>query len=113
MDKDKLKQSIRNFAFAFAVLICVFTLATVGYHAIAGGKSTWLDSLYMTVITIEGIGYGEITNGSATPLGRAFTIGVALFGFASMTYIVTNVTAFLVEGHLNNFLRRKYMQKKN
>jgi len=112
MNNDKLNQSLRNFAYAFGALITVFAFATVGYYILGNGKATWLDSLFMTVITIAGIGYGEITEGANTPHGRTFTIIVTVFGIMAMTYIVTNVTAFLVEGHLNNFLRRKHMQKR-
>jgi voltage-gated potassium channel len=112
MNNDKLKESLRNFAYAFAALITVFAVATVGYWILGDGNATLLDSLFMTVITIAGIGYGEITEGANTPHGRAFTIFVTISGIIAMTYIVTNVTAFLVEGHLNNFLRRKHMQKR-
>jgi voltage-gated potassium channel len=112
MNNDKLEQSLRNFVYAFGALITVFIFATIGYYIIGSGKASWLDSLFMTVITIAGIGYGEITDGANTPHGRAFTIIVTIFGIMAMTYIVTNVTAFLVEGHLNNFLRRRRMQKR-
>ncbi len=112
MNNDKLKQSLRNFAYAFGGLVTVFAFATIGYYILGNGNASWLDSLFMTVITIAGIGYGEITEGANTPHGRTFTIIVTIFGIVAMTYIVTNVTAFLVEGHLNNFLRRKHMQKR-
>jgi len=111
MNNDKLKQSLRNFVYAFAALIMVFIVGTTGYRIIGDGSATWLDSLFMTIITVSGIGYGEITEGANTPHGRMFTIFITISGIVAMTYIVTNVTAFLVEGHLNNFLRRRYMQK--
>lgn len=60
----------------------------------------------MTVITIATIGYGEIIDMSGNPAGRGFTIFIALFGIGTLTYILSNFTAFIVEGELNETFRQ-------
>lgn len=77
---------------------------------IGGMEYTVLDSLYMTIITISTIGYGEIIDLSGSPAGRVFTIFIAFSGIGVLTYILLNVTAFIIEGELNEAFRRKKME---
>jgi len=65
----------------------------------------------MTIITITTIGYGEIIDLSNNPAGRIFTIFIAFFGMSILFYIITNVTAFIIEGELTESFRRKRMEK--
>ena len=55
-------------------------VGTIEYHTLE--DTTILDALYMTVTTISTVGFGEVH-----PLcdrGRAFTIGLILFGVSTM-----------------------------
>jgi voltage-gated potassium channel len=63
----------------------------------------------MTVITLATVGYGE-THPLSIP-GRAFTIVLILGGIGIITYGVTTVTALLVEGEMNGYLRRRRMHR--
>ena len=69
----------------------------------------FLDSLYMTVITIASVGYMEVNPLSAH--GRIFTIFLIIFGMGVLLFGISTFTAFLVEGELNELLRRKKMEK--
>ncbi|MEK7720985.1 MAG: NAD-binding protein [Elusimicrobiota bacterium] len=88
------------------LLLCA---AGVGGYSIIEGWG-FLDSLYMTVITLATIGYGE-THPLSTP-GRVFTIALILGGIGVMTYIFTSITALLLEGGLGEAIRRFKMQGK-
>lgn len=66
----------------------------------------------MTAITITTVGYGEIIDLSNNPAGRVFTIFIALSGIGILFYIVTNLTAFAVEGELTRSFWRRRMEKK-
>jgi voltage-gated potassium channel len=64
------------------------------------------------VITIATIGYGEIVDLSQSPGGRVFTMFLSFAGIGIMTYIMMSLTAFVVEGELNEAFRRRKMEKR-
>lgn len=92
-------------------LAAVLSAGTMGYWLIGGKNYSLVDCLYMTFITITTIGYGEIIEMSGNPAGRIFTIFVAISGISIMTYILSNLTAFMVEGDLSKAFRRRKMEK--
>lgn len=65
----------------------------------------------MTVVTISTIGYHEIIDLSAKPVGRGFTIFIAFLGIGTVAYMLSNFTAFIVEGDLRETFKRKKMEK--
>jgi voltage-gated potassium channel len=101
-------QLFRRFFWPVAALVIILLTGTMGYRLLAGKEHAYLDCFYMTFITISTIGFGEIIDLSANPAGRIFTIILVLAGAGVITYILSNLTAFIVEGELNEaFLRRK------
>jgi voltage-gated potassium channel len=65
----------------------------------------------MAVITITTVGYGEIVDTHANPPLRLFNIFFILVGIGIMLYVFSVSTAFIVEGELNHFFRRRKMMK--
>jgi len=106
------KQFYRKFILAGIVLLFILTAGTFGYRIIGGPGHSFVDCFYMTAITISTIGFGEIIDLSASPGGRIFTIVIAFSGIGVLFYIITNVTAFVVEGDLKQSFRRRKMEKK-
>ncbi len=90
--------------------LVVFILCTgiVGYHLLEGWP--WFDALYMTVITMATVGYSEIHPLSFP--GRVFTIFLIFGGMGILLYGVTEMTAFVVEGEMTGYLRRRNMKKR-
>lgn len=89
-----------NMIGAAALLVTLPVVGTAGYMAIEGWN--FLDSLYMTVITITTIGYSEVR-----PLsdgGRIFTIFLAVGGVGAIFYSLIAVFQFLLEGELASIL---------
>lgn len=111
MAEDISKKMYRKFAEAGLALFIVLYVGTMGYWLISEQRYSVLDCLYMTFITISSIGYGEIVDMSNNPSGRVFTMFIALSGIGTLTYIFSNFTAFIVEGDLNEALRRRRMEK--
>lgn len=96
----------RLLTIAGAIAAALLVGAT-GYRFIEGWS--WLDSLYMTVITLSTVGYGETHPLSVG--GRVFTILLILCGIGVMTYSISTITSVLVEGDLSDAFRRRRMQK--
>ena len=96
---------------ALLALLIVAVISVSGYCLLGGRDVTFLQALYMTVITLSTVGYGEIVDTSHNPLLRIFNIFVLLFGVAIMIYVISVVTAFLVEGQLSDLFRRRKMEK--
>lgn len=88
-------------------IITIFIVGILGYHIIEGWD--FLDSLWMTVITLATIGYGEIHPLSVS--GRVFTIFLILSGLGIMGYGFSIVAAFIVEGELARLIGKRRMEK--
>ena len=80
-----------------ALLLGLIGVSTTGYRLIGGPSVSFLQALYMAVITLAGVGYGEIVDTSHNPALRVFNIGIVLFGVAITVYVFSVVAAFLVE----------------
>ena len=89
------------------MLFGILLAGAFGYHFIEGWS--FFDAFYMTVITLATVGYGETHSLSTT--GRTFTMFLILGGIGIITYGVTTVTAILVEGEMNGYLRRRRMHR--
>lgn len=81
-------------------LLGLIVFSTFFYWVITNYKYSLLDCFYMVMITILTIGYGEIINLQQLPIGRLYTIFLALTGIGLATYMVTYLAALFIEGHL-------------
>ena len=94
------------------VIFCmVFLLGVSGFKIIGGEQWSWLDSLYMTVITLSTVGYGETVDLSGNAPARIFVVVFIIFCLGTIAFAVTSITSFIVEGELKNILGRKKMEK--
>lgn len=94
-----------------ALLALIHVVGTVGYHYLGRPSASWVDSFYMTFITVATIGYGEMVDLSNQPVGRLFTVAIAFFGIGTMTFMFSTFVALLLESDLNTALKRKRMEK--
>lgn len=75
----------------------------MGYMIIEGWN--FIDSFYMTIITLATVGYGEVHQLSVE--GRIFTVVLILLGVGFFLYVAGNVIQFLVEGRIRLVLGRR------
>jgi voltage-gated potassium channel len=89
------------------MLVAILLVGALGYRFIEGWD--YFDSLYMTVITLATVGFSE-----THPLslgGRIFTIILIMGGLGVITYGVTAITTFVIEGEMRGYIRRNRMNK--
>lgn len=108
---EQLAEVRRRLLTAAAGTLIVFVVGVIGYMIIGRGEHRFLDSLYMTVITLTTVGYGEIIPMDNNPAGRIFTMILIVFGMGILVYFASTVTAFFVEGQLEQVFWRKRMRK--
>jgi voltage-gated potassium channel len=97
--------------FSLLLLVVVVLSAVAVYMWFGGPEVTLLVAVYMAVITITTVGYGEIVDTHANPGLRLFNIFFILVGIGIMLYVFSVSTAFIVEGELNHYIRRRKMMK--
>jgi voltage-gated potassium channel len=101
----------RRFTLGVFLLIGIYLLGAIGYKAFSPHTS-FVDCLYMSVITVASVGFGEVIDSSNRPVLRAYTMVLILFGMAVNLYAVSVVTAFVVEGDLSHYFWKRRMSKK-
>jgi len=101
----------KKYSWCVIILAVIVTVGTFGYWLLSGGGYPFFDYVYMTVITITTIGFGEVIDLAGNTAARVFTIFIALSGIGVLAYMVTNITATVVEGSLTKSFRRRRMEK--
>jgi voltage-gated potassium channel len=96
--------------FRFPLVLVGLTVAygTVGYRALEGWS--WIDSLYMTTITLTTVGYREVQPLDAG--GQAFTISLLLFGVVTLLSAISAGTELLASGELPAEMRRRRVRRR-
>ncbi|WP_269524417.1 potassium channel family protein [Coraliomargarita parva] len=79
------------------LFVFILLVGTVGYELIAGFG--YVESLYMTIITIFSVGYGDA--GVDTAGERFFTMALILSGTTIGLYIAGGVIRIIAEGEIN------------
>jgi len=98
----------KKFFIPTIVITAVVTYGTLGYMIIEGWN--FIDSLFMTVITLTTVGYNEIHE--MDKAGRIFSIVLILSGVGAMFYALSVGAKILLEGEIREILGRKRLNKK-
>src|SRR5437016_9406506 len=70
---------LRRYLLIMLVPALLIVVGTAGYMILEGERTTFLQALYMTVITLTTVGYGEIPE-NPKPETRVFTMFLLLGG---------------------------------
>lgn len=93
---------------AVILLICLLLFGILGFKLIS--DFSWLDAVYMTVITITTVGFGEVQ-----PLddhAKFFTIGLILSSAIIVGYALKVITEYIISRNDIKDIKQKKMQKK-
>ncbi|HEV3125408.1 MAG TPA: potassium channel family protein [Candidatus Dormibacteraeota bacterium] len=99
------RNPLGGFLRALLVLAVVIVYGTVGYVAIE--HYSFLDAVFMTVITITTVGFEEVH--PLDSAGEVFTITLIVFGVAGFLYTFGIIVEQLSSGHLQSFRRYRRM----
>lgn len=78
-------------------VVFFFSLATVGvmfWHFYPGEEKTWLQAVYMSIITLSTVGFGAFT--AATEGGKVFGAFWMLFGVSALGALVTSFIEYML-----------------
>jgi len=103
----------RSWAVRIATPLIVLTsfvvVASAGYWVIER-EYTWLESLYMTVITVATVGFHEVH--PLSHWGQVWTIFVIVTGLVIGTVVLSLVASMVVEGRVRTIFGRRQLQRK-
>ena len=91
------------------ILTGFIIVATVGYRVLNPDRS-WLDALYMTVISVSTVGLREVYPVTAT--GMVWTLIVIIGGLVTGAVAMSMIVAMIVEGQVRIILGRRQLQRR-
>ncbi len=91
-----------------AIFALIVAMGVAGFMYIEGWQ--FLDSLYMTAITISTVGYSEVY--PLSDKGRVFAIILIFVGVGFFIYIISSTAEYLLKGHLAGIIGRRKMKKR-
>ncbi|BAF59644.1 MAG: potassium channel protein [Pelotomaculum sp.] len=72
-------------------------------------NKTFMDALWLTVISITTVGFGDVV--PSTSAGRVITMLLVLGGVGMLTYSISTVCVIVLEGHLSDIWGKRKMMK--
>ena len=94
-----------NFVFAIFLLLSLLLFAIVGYKYISG--LSWIDSIYMAIITISFVGFEEL---DGTSESKIFVIILVISSAIILGYSIKIITEYIVSLYSEK-IKDKKMQK--
>ncbi len=98
---------LRRLVRVILALVGVVTVGTLGYMVLEGWS--FLDALYMTVITLSTIGYTEVHKLNTD--GEVWTIMFIVGGLATFGFVSAPLVELVFEGAIHGQFRRRRMRK--
>ncbi|MBT8234947.1 MAG: potassium channel protein [Bacteroidia bacterium] len=93
---------------AFTLILCVILMGTLGYRYIS--EYSWIDAIYMTVITISTVGFMEVR-----PLGaeaKIFTVILIACSVFILGYALSVISEYLLSKNTLQLLKKNKVKTK-
>lgn len=104
MQEAELRKINSNFKIAALITAGILSVGVIFYHFVE--KLSFIDALYLSVITLATVGYGDIT--PQTDVGKLFTCAYVLIGIA---ILATFANLFLKRAVLNHQYKQDQKHK--
>ena len=82
-------------------------MSIVGFRWV--GDYSWIESLWITVVTISTVGFSERPQGE--PVVQLYTVGVIIIGLTAAAYTFSAFMQFAIEGEIERFLGYRRMMR--
>jgi voltage-gated potassium channel len=106
-DETGIVKAIRRMSLSLVLILVVIVIGILSYHFVEG--MSYLEAIYMTVITISTVGFGEVK--PLTAQGRIVTILIIFTWLTIGAYTISNLFKLLVEGEFGKIYGRKKVEK--
>ncbi len=93
--------------YSLAVFIIVVGGGIAGFMIIEG--YTFIEALYMTIITISTVGYGLVRPLSET--GIWFTSMLIIVSFIILGVVIRNIASYLLDGEFRKIIKKRRMER--
>ena len=97
----------RRIRIAGVSIVSVLCLGSLGFVWLE--NYTWIEAIYMTVITVSTVGFGEVRPLSEE--GMMFTALLVVSSLGTFTFAVTAVSQFFLEGDYRERVRNKRIKR--
>src|SRR6266702_5669337 len=99
--------SFRHLKIAIFLVLSVLALGIVGYMLIE--HLSFIDALYTTIDMMATV--GNVVH-PLSEAGRIFTMAIIVLGVGSLLYTFGAGMEYVIEGHFNQAIRRRFMENK-
>ena len=93
---------------AVTLLVVLLCIGVIGFRLLS--NYSWIDAVYMTVITITTVGFGEVNPLDTT--AKIFTVFLILSSVIIVGYAIKIITEYILSKNDVEELKQKKMQKK-
>jgi len=101
-------RALNKFILAVVLIVTVIFIGTIGYMILENGD--FVDSLYMTIITISTVGFKEVF--PLTDAGKIFTVFLIFSSLSILAFGINIISSFIIEGEFRDISRRRRMEKR-
>jgi voltage-gated potassium channel len=96
----------KRIAISLFILLLLVLAGMLGYRSFL--SVSWIDALYMTIITISTVGYQEVAPMTAS--AKLFSVVLILVSLGTVGYLLTNIASLLFESNVMAAIRRRKME---
>jgi len=95
----------------YLALLSIIGMVTVGIFGFkVFAHHSWIDAVYMTIITISTVGYGEVQ--PLNDSGKIFAVFLIITSVITLGYAITIITEYILSRSNYELLKQKKVQKK-
>ncbi|MDQ6813782.1 MAG: potassium channel protein [Bacteroidota bacterium] len=97
--------NFKRFVVLTSLIVLIVVIGTTGFMVIEG--YTFLEALYMTIITVSTVGYSEVHR--LSDAGRVFNLFLIGASLTTTAFAITMLTRYVVDGEINLYFKHRRM----